>query len=195
LHLFINAQAEVQNFFADGAMSLHTRSLKYGKLENGQLVRVPPMLVKRLKKHHVVLPCGVEVVVGCNGFVWITEHDAEATNVDDGGAGGGAAHRRIFTAEETEAARRRHAAKLISPEARLRVSRVANAIEVLRRGRRVVDPDNIMAVYMASSQRDWAPKVMLQQDHVDALLEALGLAEKRMEEDGHDTGTGMDVHP
>jgi exosome complex component RRP4 len=29
-------------------ISLHTRSLKYGKLENGQLMVVPSALVKRL---------------------------------------------------------------------------------------------------------------------------------------------------
>ena len=36
--------AEVQSFYADGAVALHTRSLKYGRLDRGQLVRVPPML-------------------------------------------------------------------------------------------------------------------------------------------------------
>ena len=33
--------AEIQNIGADGLISLHTRNLKYGKLENGQLVTVP----------------------------------------------------------------------------------------------------------------------------------------------------------
>ena len=32
--------AEVQAYFQDGAMSLHTRSLMYGKLQNGVLVEV-----------------------------------------------------------------------------------------------------------------------------------------------------------
>ncbi|KAH0836471.1 hypothetical protein J3R83DRAFT_8080 [Lanmaoa asiatica] len=48
--------AEVQAFFSDGAMSLHTRSLKYGKLRNGQLVTVPPALIRRLKSHFISLP-------------------------------------------------------------------------------------------------------------------------------------------
>ena len=43
--------AEVQSFYADGAVALHTRSLKYGRLSRGQLVRVPPTLVKRVKQH------------------------------------------------------------------------------------------------------------------------------------------------
>ena len=33
--------AEIQNIGADGLVSLHARNLKYGKLENGQLVTVP----------------------------------------------------------------------------------------------------------------------------------------------------------
>ncbi|RXW16439.1 hypothetical protein EST38_g9416 [Candolleomyces aberdarensis] len=66
--------AEVQAFFADGAMSLHTRSLKYGKLRNGQLVMIPPVLVRRLKSHFLTLPCNVDVILGLNGYIWISKH-------------------------------------------------------------------------------------------------------------------------
>ena len=53
--------AEVQSFYADGAVALHTRSLKYGRLSRGQLVRVPPTLVKRVKQHfHRLDPAGAE---------------------------------------------------------------------------------------------------------------------------------------
>jgi exosome complex component RRP4 len=86
--------AEVQAFFADGAMSLHTRSLKYGKvcfkpetrfiynsacchypqLRNGQLVSVPPILIRRLKSHFCSLPSGVDLILGLNGYIWICKH-------------------------------------------------------------------------------------------------------------------------
>jgi exosome complex component RRP4 len=56
--------AEVQNFFHDGAASLHTRSIKYGKLRNGSLVTVPANLVKRSKSHFVTLSCGVDLIIG-----------------------------------------------------------------------------------------------------------------------------------
>ncbi|TCD71791.1 exosome non-catalytic core subunit rrp4 [Steccherinum ochraceum] len=65
--------AEVQAFFADGALSLHTRSLKYGKLRNGQLVTVPPVLIRRLKSHFVSLPCGVDLILGLNGYIWVSK--------------------------------------------------------------------------------------------------------------------------
>lgn len=74
--------AEVQTFFADGAMSLHTRSLKYGKLRCGTLVTVAPSLVRRAKQHFHTFEFGVAVIFGMNGFVWVgpahaltAEHD------------------------------------------------------------------------------------------------------------------------
>ena len=64
--------AEVQSLFQDGAVVLHTRSRKYGKLEAGQLAQVPPTLVRRLKQHFVPLAdLGLYLVLGCNGFVWV----------------------------------------------------------------------------------------------------------------------------
>ncbi|KAB1280150.1 Exosome complex component RRP4 [Camelus dromedarius] len=72
--------AEVQAVFSDGAVSLHTRSLKYGKLGQGVLVQVSPSLVKRQKTHFHDLPCGASVILGNNGFIWIyptREHKEE----------------------------------------------------------------------------------------------------------------------
>jgi len=64
--------AEVQQFYSDGSMSLHTRSLKYGKLENGQFVSAPSTLMKRCKTSFNVLDCGIEVILGNNGYIWIS---------------------------------------------------------------------------------------------------------------------------
>uniref|UniRef100_A0A670KJX6 Exosome component 2 n=1 Tax=Podarcis muralis TaxID=64176 RepID=A0A670KJX6_PODMU len=64
-------EAEVQAVFSDGAVSLHTRSLKYGKLGQGVLVQVSPSLVKRQKTHFHDLTCGASVILGNNGFIWI----------------------------------------------------------------------------------------------------------------------------
>uniref|UniRef100_A0A2K5MEJ3 Uncharacterized protein n=1 Tax=Cercocebus atys TaxID=9531 RepID=A0A2K5MEJ3_CERAT len=58
--------AEVQTVFSDGAVSLHTRSLKYGKLGQGVLVQVSPSLVKRQKIHFHDLPCDASVILGNN---------------------------------------------------------------------------------------------------------------------------------
>ncbi|KAJ3300695.1 exosome non-catalytic core subunit rrp4 [Borealophlyctis nickersoniae] len=66
--------AEVQTFFQDGAASLHTRSIKYGKLRNGSLVIVPSALVKRSKSHFATLPSGVDIILGLNGYIWVSKH-------------------------------------------------------------------------------------------------------------------------
>ncbi|XP_034841503.1 exosome complex component RRP4 [Maniola hyperantus] len=64
--------AEVQSVFTDGSLSLHTRSLKYGKLSQGVLIKVFPSLIKRRKNHFHNLPCGVSIIIGNNGFIWIS---------------------------------------------------------------------------------------------------------------------------
>ncbi|KAG7262056.1 hypothetical protein CRUP_036065 [Coryphaenoides rupestris] len=63
--------AEVQSVYSDGALLLHTRSLKYGKLGQGVLVQISPSLIKRQKTHFHHLPCGASIILGNNGFVWL----------------------------------------------------------------------------------------------------------------------------
>jgi exosome complex component RRP4 len=77
--------AEVQSLFSDGSISLHTRSLRYGKLRNGQLVRVPSGLVRRLKSHFFSLPCGVDLILGLNGYIWVSKHVKEINQVGEEG--------------------------------------------------------------------------------------------------------------
>jgi exosome complex component RRP4 len=76
--------AEIQQIGADGQISLHTRSLKYGKLENGQLVIVPSSLVKRLPQHYITFPWGIDIILGRNGYIWITRSiPVEWTNQEE----------------------------------------------------------------------------------------------------------------
>ena len=62
--------AEVQSVFADGSLSLHTRSLKYGKVTaQGLLLQVPHNLVHRRKTHFHTLPCaGASIVLALHGW-------------------------------------------------------------------------------------------------------------------------------
>ncbi|TVU15210.1 hypothetical protein EJB05_38717 [Eragrostis curvula] len=83
LHLYHSA--EVRGFQHDGSLHLQARSQKYGKLERGQLLTVPPYLVKRRKQHfHHLEQYDVDLILGCNGFVWVGEHvvvgDSEKTS-------------------------------------------------------------------------------------------------------------------
>lgn len=38
---------------------------------------VPPILVRRLKSHFLTLPCGVDLILGLNGYVWVSKHVKE----------------------------------------------------------------------------------------------------------------------
>ncbi|KAI3863899.1 hypothetical protein MKW98_031491 [Papaver atlanticum] len=67
--------AEVRGFQHDGTLHLQARSQKYGKLEKGQLLSVSSYLVKRRKQHfHHLQDYGIDLILGCNGFVWVGEH-------------------------------------------------------------------------------------------------------------------------
>lgn len=76
--------AEVRGFQHDG-LHLQARSQKYGKLSRGQLLMVPPYLVKRQKQHfHHLEQYGVDLILGCNGFIWVGEHiEAKDDVVED----------------------------------------------------------------------------------------------------------------
>ncbi|XP_043719347.1 exosome complex component RRP4 homolog [Telopea speciosissima] len=88
--------AEVHGFQHDGSLHLQARSQKYGKLERGQLLMVPPYLVKRRKQHflslvnrhkwyfHYLEKISIDLILGCNGFIWVGEHvEARDNMVED----------------------------------------------------------------------------------------------------------------
>lgn len=75
--------AEVQQLHQDGAASLHTRSLKYGKLRNGVFVSVSGTGggggVVRSKRQLWTMEGAngagkIDVLLGVNGYIWISKH-------------------------------------------------------------------------------------------------------------------------
>jgi hypothetical protein len=46
------------------------------------------MLIRRLKSHFITLPCGVDVILGLNGFIWVMkgveDHEQEGQEGFDG---------------------------------------------------------------------------------------------------------------
>ena len=63
--------AEIQQYFSDGSIAIHTRSLRYGKLRGGVLVQVPSVLIRRCKSHFHSLPMGIDIIIALNGAIWI----------------------------------------------------------------------------------------------------------------------------
>ena len=91
--------AEVQAFFADGAMSLHTRSLKYGKVrpKHERTSPVSPLAQKRPTRFgascpysqaeisFLFTPSGVNWILGLNGYIWISKHVQDNDNEGEEG--------------------------------------------------------------------------------------------------------------
>lgn len=121
--------AEVRGFQHDGCLHLQARSQKYGKLKRGQLLTISPYLVKKRKQHfHYLDQYGIDLILGCNGFVWVGEHvevkddmvedlsnKSEQQNVKSWNMMGDEEVEEIYT----------------PPETRQNICRTANAIRVL----------------------------------------------------------------
>ena len=156
--------AEVHQFYGDGALSLHTRSLKYGKLANGQFVRVRPSLIKRLKQHFFTLKsCGVDVVLGMNGYIFITAH-----HHFDG------ADTQRYSAEKLLKEKEFRAQRVLSREDRLSICRVHNAILLLRELRTPVTPERIEAILESAALSGAEhPRDMLRPSYKEAIVKAV----------------------
>jgi exosome complex component RRP4 len=153
-----------------GTVMLHTRSLRYGKLENGCVIHVPPALIVRMKQHFATLPgeLGLDVLLGKNGSIWIQRtipqswHDEIANSTEEMEAP---------LAETLQKLRRRHALTPVSREIRETVCRVRNAIEALVMVHCSITPDSIMAVYDSSLRKKIALNDMLLPQSVVAMTE------------------------
>ncbi|KAI5462521.1 hypothetical protein BGZ63DRAFT_423774 [Mariannaea sp. PMI_226] len=86
--------AEVQQLHQDGAASLHTRSLKYGKLRNGVFVSVSGTGggggVVRSKRQVWTMDVAnaggkVDILLGVNGYIWISKHVEGDANAESAG--------------------------------------------------------------------------------------------------------------
>ena len=160
---------EVQQVQRDGTLILHTRSLRYGKLDNGVLVTVPPTLVGRRKNHFVSLKGlsgnivrdgngesmdvdgeegegDVDVYLGLNGGIWIQRTvPSEWENVIRADQ-----DERAPLAETLQKLRHRHATTRVSRSMRETIGRVRNSIECLRQVHCLITPDSIEIVAKAS---------------------------------------------
>ncbi len=72
----------MQSLFQDGAIGIHTRNLKYGKLTTGNLITVQSALIRRMRSHFLSFAWGVEVILGMNGYVWIGKPRKAISDLD-----------------------------------------------------------------------------------------------------------------
>lgn len=157
--------AEVQSVHADGSVALHTRSAKYGKLRHGQLVVVPPALVKRQKQHfHTLEALGVQLIMGCNGLVWVAP-------LLGGGAGSGAQDADAGEEDAEQTAAQAAAAPAVSKTQLEVVCRLANSIRTLARLYMPVYPAAVLATYEVALDGGVELRDMLEPDFLAAVVQ------------------------
>ncbi|KAI4349564.1 hypothetical protein L6164_010139 [Bauhinia variegata] len=121
--------AEVRGFQHDG-LHLQARSQKYGKLNRGQLLTVPPYLVKRQKQHfHHLEEYGTDLILGCNGFIWVGEHIEARDDVIEDQVN--QSDSQVLGSSENSASPKGQEQNDTALETRKYICRTANAIRVL----------------------------------------------------------------
>ncbi|KAH8522753.1 hypothetical protein H0E87_003409 [Populus deltoides] len=92
-------------------------------LENGQLLTIPPYLVK-IQRHHLhhLEQYGADLILGCKGFVWVGEHvkAMDSTTIED-----------QLNNSEQQLIKYKTTSKDMLQESRQSLCRIANAIHVL----------------------------------------------------------------
>jgi exosome complex component RRP4 len=164
--------AEVQ-MVTDNILHLHTRSLKYGKLENGQYIQVPASLMKRLPQHYISLPgtIGIDIIFGLNGGIWIARTIPEQWKRDAGEQDSDTGLTPL--AETLQTLRNRHRDTLYTREQRNMTARVANVVRLLATNEIIFTVEHIMHVVQMSISMDIPVKDMFQEDIAKSLLEGI----------------------
>ncbi|KAI9040473.1 exosome non-catalytic core subunit RRP4 [Aspergillus affinis] len=172
--------AEVQNVHSDGAASLHTRSLKYGKLRNGVFLAVTGTggsgasssnvkgglgtgsaaagttggVVRSRRQVWTISTANgggdVDVILGVNGFIWISKH------AEDTAAASSTTDSVSITRMEEMVSSSIYSSQNddIPPQTRREIARLAQCIRVLVHGGVRVDEETVMGAYEASLQVD-----------------------------------------
>ncbi len=164
--------AEVQAHFHDGSMSIHTRSLKYGKLSGGVLVSAAPALMKRLKQHFHLFEFGVHAIFGMNGYVWLSPAKPSAADDPPSELNDVAPMEMLNDAGDAPGQGGASPPEAASVEERERVSRARNAVVALDKLSIVVSPVTVEAVYLYSVKAKLHAKEMLLPQHVAAISDA-----------------------
>jgi exosome complex component RRP4 len=145
---------EVQSLHQDGSASLHTRSLKYGKLRNGVFVSVSGVGggggVARARRQVWTVESAngggqIDVILGVNGYIWISKHIKTA---EEEAAEGKTSITRLE--ESTSSTAYSSQNDEISPETRREIARIRGVITALVEGGLRVDEEIVMRGYEAA---------------------------------------------
>ncbi|KAL8727494.1 MAG: hypothetical protein Q9166_006018 [cf. Caloplaca sp. 2 TL-2023] len=153
--------AEVQSVYQDGAASLHTRSLRYGKLRNGIFLRVSGTgggagVIRARRQVWTVNTANgggdVDVVLGVNGYIWICKHSrGELVASSEEAKKMNEITRMEETVSESMYSNRNDE---IPPQTRREIARLSGCVKSLVENSIRVDEDMVMAAYRDSLDPD-----------------------------------------
>ena len=130
--------AEVHKVLHNNSIMLHTRSVRYGKLENGCVIQVPAKLVARRKAHNVSI-LQFQLLLGVNGMFWIQRQITSGTEQQE-------------LAEAQEQRQREHATTPYTTDERRELARLYNAISCLRVTLSEITPERIEEIVIKSAK-------------------------------------------
>ncbi|KAF2729844.1 hypothetical protein EJ04DRAFT_474858 [Polyplosphaeria fusca] len=155
--------AEVQQLHNDGNAALHTRSLKYGKLRNGVFTALAGAGggimsrrggVVRSKRQTFTLQTAageIGVVLGVNGYIFVSKHvapaearDVSITRLEEG------VSETLYSSQNDE----------VEPGLRREIARVSTLVRGLVACGAKVDEDMIVRVYEAAVEMEEEERVM-----------------------------------
>ncbi|KAI1625553.1 RNA-binding protein Rrp4 and like protein [Exophiala viscosa] len=153
--------AEVQQIgSSDGTASLHTRSLKYGKLRNGTFLAVSGTGggggVVRSRRQVFTINSGaqgggdVDVILGVNGYIWLSKHIEQAD--DQGRMSGGVSISNLD--EHVSSAIYSSQNDTIEEGTRKEIARISECIRILAEDGVRVDEDSVVKAYEAAVDAD-----------------------------------------
>lgn len=144
--------------YQDGAASLHTRSLKYGKLRNGVFLSVSGTggggVVRSRRQVWTVQTANgggeVDVVLGVNGYIWICKHVGGELVEGKGGRHAGAGMGVNNLEEKVGEGMYENRNESIGEETRWEIARLSGCVRALVEGGCRVDEEMVMRAYEAS---------------------------------------------
>lgn len=174
---------------ADQSVALHMRGSKYRKLRHGQVVTVPASAIRRRSSHFIhIAEKGVQLIIGCNGWLWIGALDPAAAAARKPGA------LKRFGAAANEESEDAAAAFMPTAEQWGMVARFSAAARALSRLTLPVHRDALEAVVDRGIEMGVTCARMLDMEFLTVVI---GLEEARREAGGEvkggDDGDGMQV--
>lgn len=145
--------AEVQSLRQDGSASLHTRSLKYGKLRNGVFMSISGVGggggVVRARRQVFTIETvhgggKVDVILGVNGYIWVSKYvelvggEKSITRMEE------SISSTVYSSQNDP----------IEPETRREIARIRGVIQLLVEEGLRVDENMVMKAYDAAVEAD-----------------------------------------